>query len=398
MLASKKILLAVTGSIAAYKVAFLIRLLKKQGADVRVIMSRSAHDFVTPLSLATLSEYPVVSDFVADKDQGTWNNHVDLALWADLLLVVPASANTLAKMAHGICDNVLLAVYLSAKCPVAFAPAMDRDMILHASTRENIAKLESRGHLHIKSEFGQLASGLEGESRMAEPENILEQVKAFFASNSKLNERRILITAGPTQEAIDPVRYIGNRSSGKMGYAIASEALSRGAYVSLVSGPTLLQKPGVQEFVGVHSAQEMYEACLERAKDFDVLIMAAAVADFRPAQMQDQKIKKEHGIASILLESTRDILKELGANKKPGQVLIGFALETENALKNAVKKLQSKNLDAIVLNTLEDEKAGFGVDTNLIRIISRDETIDQYELKPKTEVAKDILNYVEDML
>jgi len=398
MLASKKILLAVTGSISAYKAAYLVRLLKKEKAEVKVIMSRAAHAFITPLTLATLSENPVSSDFVADQDKGTWNNHVDLALWADIMLVAPASANTLSKMASGQSDSLLLACYLSAKCPVAFAPAMDRDMILHEATQDNIKRLAKRGDLHFQSEFGELASGLEGGGRLAEPEHLLEQLKEFFASKSKLDTKKILISAGPTREAIDPVRYIGNRSSGKMGYALVNEALSRGAHVSLVTGPTQLEKPQAQELVEVESAEEMYEACIQRAPDFDVIIMSAAVADFKPSIFENQKIKKEKGIAAIELESTKDILKRIGEMKKSEQVLIGFALESENGLENAKKKLQSKNLDAIVLNTLEDEKAGFGVDTNLIRIIAKDDAIDQYELKPKTEVAKDILNYVEDLL
>lgn len=398
MLASKKILLAVTGSIAAYKAAFLIRLFKQESAEVKVVMTRAAHDFITPLSLATLSGNPVVSDFSSDLDKGTWDNHVELGLWADLMLVAPASANTISKMAGGICDNLLLATYLSAKCPVAFAPAMDRDMIKHPSIQDNISKLIKRRNIHIKSEFGELASGLEGESRLAEPEEIVKQIKEYFSSKSKLNGKKVLITAGPTQEAIDPVRYIGNRSSGKMGFAIASDALSRGAHVCLVSGPTQINAPKVQELVSVESASDMYEACMSRAADFDVLIMSAAVADFRPKQMQGKKIKKEQGLEHIELESTKDILKELGAKKQEGQVLIGFALESENGLENAKKKLQGKNLDAIVLNSLEDENAGFGVDTNLIRIISKDEAIDQYELKPKSEVAKDILNYVEALI
>ncbi len=397
MLSSKKILLAVTGSISAYKAAYLIRLLKKESAEVKVIMSPSAHDFITPLTLATLSENDVLSDFVADRAKGSWNNHVDLALWADLMVVAPASANSLSKMASGQADNLLLATYLSAKCPVAFAPAMDRDMIKHEATANNIRILEKRGHLHIKSESGELASGLEGDSRLAEPEHILDQIKEFFASRSKLNGKRILITAGPTQEAIDPVRYIGNRSSGKMGYAIAEEAMSRGGHVCLISGPTQINSPAVQEWLSVETAAQMYDACLERANDFDVLIMSAAVADFKPKKSSGQKIKKEKGIEHIELESTNDILKELGQKKQTGQVLIGFALESENGLENARKKLETKNLDAIVLNSLEDENAGFAVDTNLIRIISKDKSIDQYELKPKTEVAKDILNYVEGL-
>ena len=293
MLASKKILLAVTGSISAYKAAYLVRLLKKEKAEVKVIMSRAAHAFITPLTLATLSENPVSSDFVADQDKGTWNNHVDLALWADIMIVAPASANTLSKMASGQSDSLLLACYLSAKCPVAFAPAMDRDMILHEATQDNIKRLEKRGDLHFQSEFGELASGLEGGGRLAEPEHLLEQLKEFFASKSKLDAKKILISAGPTREAIDPVRYIGNRSSGKMGYALANEALSRGAHVSLVTGPTQLKKPQAQELVEVESAEEMYEACIQRAPDFDVIIMSAAVADFKPSIFENQKIKKE---------------------------------------------------------------------------------------------------------
>jgi phosphopantothenoylcysteine decarboxylase/phosphopantothenate--cysteine ligase len=397
MLRGKKILLGVTGSIAAYKTAFLVRLLVKEGAEVRVVMTPSSKDFITPLTLATLSKNPVEWEFVEDPEAGTWNNHVELGLWADFLLIAPASANTLAKMSQGICDNLLLAVYLSAKCPVGFAPAMDRDMIEHPGVQENIQKLMGMGHTIFESEEGELASGLEGKSRMAEPEHMVEQMKEYFDRGKSLSGKKVLITAGPTYEAIDPVRFIGNRSSGKMGYAIATECVDRGAEVVLVSGPVSIQTPdGLVAFRGVESAEEMAEACFSESESADLIIMSAAVADYRPSHVADQKIKKSNDSMELALEKTDDILKELGSKKRNGQVIVGFALETENAETHAKDKLVKKNLDAIVLNS-PTKDAGFGHDTNQISIFDRNNNSREYGLKSKSEVASDILDYVETL-
>lgn len=397
MLRGKKILLGVTGSIAAYKTAFLVRLLVKEGAEARVVMTPSSKDFITPLTLATLSKNPVEWEFVEDPEAGTWNNHVELGLWADFLLIAPASANTLAKMSQGICDNLLLAVYLSAKCPVGFAPAMDRDMIEHPGVQENIQKLMGMGHTIFESEEGELASGLEGKSRMAEPEHMVEQMKEYFDRGKSLSGKKVLITAGPTYEAIDPVRFIGNRSSGKMGYAIATECVDRGAEVVLVSGPVSIQTPdGLAAFRGVESAEEMAEACFSESESADLIIMSAAVADYRPSHVADQKIKKSNDSMELALEKTDDILKELGSKKRNGQVIVGFALETENAETHAKDKLVKKNLDAIVLNS-PTKDAGFGHDTNQISIFDRNNNSREYGLKSKSEVASDILDYVETL-
>lgn len=390
MLQGRKILLAVAGSIAAYKSAFIVRLLVKQGAEVRVILTPSAKDFVTPLTLATLSKNPVESEYF-DDTTGAWTNHVELGNWADLFVLAPATANTLAKMASGVCDNLVLATYLSATCDIMIAPAMDRDMLQHDSTQTNIAELRSRRHLFINTEVGELASGLHADGRMAEPEQILEAIIGYFNGNLPLSGKKVLISAGPTYEAIDPVRFIGNRSSGKMGYAIAREAMMLGAEVHLISGPTAEQAEAGIQCTLVESADEMYAAVTESSASADIIIMAAAVADYKPVEIGDQKIKKEDEQLSIHLSKTKDILSEIGANKTDKQLLVGFALETENELSNAKGKLERKNLDMIILNSLNDSGAGFGVDTNKVTIITKDNKVTEYELKSKDEVARDIL-------
>ncbi|MDX5319846.1 MAG: bifunctional phosphopantothenoylcysteine decarboxylase/phosphopantothenate--cysteine ligase CoaBC, partial [Bacteroidota bacterium] len=362
MLKNKKILLGVSGSIAAYKSALLIRLLVKEGAEVKVVMSTSAEAFITPLTLATLSKNPVLSEFYTEKD-GTWNNHVELGLWADLFLIAPATGNTLAKLANGICDNLLGACYLSARCPVWFAPAMDLDMWLHPATQRNIKQLEKDGMTIIQPGSGELASGLEGQGRMAEPEEILEQVKGYFGASSRLSGKKALVTAGPTYENLDPVRFIGNYSSGKMGFAIAEELAAQGAEVTLVSGPTHLKThhSGIHR-VNVVSAEDMLNACTERHQDQDIVVMSAAVADYRPENIAQQKIKKKDMLFLLKLTKTTDVLKTLGASKPKNQILVGFALETENEVKNAKEKLKSKNLDFIVLYSMNDIGAGFSSD------------------------------------
>lgn len=394
MLNGKKILVGVTGSIAAYKAAFLVRLLVKEEAEVKVIMTGAAKDFVTPLTLSTLSKNPVLSEFT-DGDQGEWNNHVALGLWADLMLIAPASANTIGKMANGLCDNLLLATYLSARCPVFFAPAMDLDMYQHPAVLDNIKKLESFGNRMIEAQYGELASGLIGTGRMAEPEDLIATINAHFSSASALSGKRVLITAGPTYEAIDPVRFIGNYSSGKMGYALAEAAAKAGAKVTLISGPTHLEikHPNIQR-QSVRSGNEMYEACQKVFTTMDVTIFAAAVADYAPDVVADQKIKKKGDKMSIELSKTIDIAKTLGQKKKNTQLNVGFALETNNELENAKEKIIAKNFDMIVLNTLQDNGAGFGHDTNKISIIDKANNIQNFELKTKTEVAKDIVDAI----
>ncbi len=393
MLGGKKIVLGVSGSIAAYKAALLIRLLVKDGAEVKVVMTPSAHDFITPLTLSTLSKNPVLTQFVKD-ESGQWNNHVELGLWADALVIAPASANTLAKMAHGICDNLLLASYLSARCPVFFAPAMDLDMLNHPSTKSNISILVSWGNQLIAPAFGELASGLIGNGRMAEPEQIVVQLKQYF-SDRKLTGKMALVTAGPTHEAIDPVRFIGNNSSGKMGFAVAEALAREGATVQLVSGPTsqLAVHPNI-EVKKVTSAEEMYLACLDLFPASDITVLSAAVADYRPLIKADQKIKKTDANLVVELTKTRDIAAELGKLKKNGQIIIGFALETENELANAEKKIAIKNFDLIVLNSLNDKGAGFGGDTNKVSIIDRQKNVKQFSLKSKQEVANDIVTAI----
>lgn len=394
VLKGKKILLGVTGGIAAYKTANLVRLFIKAGADVQVVMTPASKDFVTPLTLSTLSKRPVFSTFYTEEENELWNNHVELALWADLMIIAPATANTLSKMANGNCDNLLMAVYLSAKCPVYFAPAMDLDMYKHPTSIDNFHKLQLFGNSMIPAEKGELASGLSGEGRMAEPEHILAFIEGDLSSKLPLNGKKILITAGPTYEPIDPVRFIGNHSSGKMGYDLALEAANRGAEVILISGPSHLniQHSNVQ-LIKVTTAEEMFEACHRYYKDVDVAIAAAAVADYRPKSVANQKIKKTEEAFSIELEKTKDILASLGEQKK-NQFLIGFALETENEIEHAKLKIQKKNLDLIVLNSLNDEGAGFGKSTNKITFIDKSFQINPMPLKSKEEVAKDILDKI----
>ncbi len=395
VLSGKKILLGISGGIAAYKTANLVRLLIKAGAQVQVVMSPASLHFVTPLTLATLSKNPVYSTFYNEEEGNEeWNNHVELGLWADFMLIAPATANTLSKMANGNCDNLLIATYLSAKCPVYFAPAMDLDMYKHQSTLDSFHKLKMFGNIMIPAESGELASGLVGEGRMAEPENIVAFLEDDLASKLPLRGKKVLITAGPTYEAIDPVRFIGNHSSGKMGFDIANEAANKGAEVILVSGPTHLNvKNSSIQLVRVTSAEEMYNACHKYYDNVDVAIAAAAVADYRPKNVANQKIKKNEATFTIELEKTKDILASLGAIKKK-QFLIGFALETENEIEHAKQKIQKKNLDLIVLNSLNDKGAGFGQPTNKVTFISKDFTIEPKELKSKEEVAQDIINKI----
>jgi len=394
VLEGKKILLGITAGIAAYKTASLVRLFIKAGAQVRVVMTPSAKDFITPLTLSTLSKNEVISSFTSDEDENaTWNNHVELGLWADFMLIAPATANTLSKMATGNSDNILLATYLSAKCPVYFAPAMDLDMYLHPSTKSSLETLQSYKNIMIPAESGELASGLVGEGRMAEPENIVSFLEKDLLSQLPLRNKKIIITAGPTYEAIDPVRFIGNHSSGKMGFELAKEAAGLGAQVILITGPTHLQieTSGIQ-LIRVTSAQEMYEAAHTHFANQDVVIAAAAVSDYKPKEVVNQKIKKKESSLNIELIPTQDILASLGKIKEH-QKLIGFALETNNEVENATSKLERKNLDFIVLNSLQDKGAGFKKDTNKISIISKSE-IKSFELKSKTEVAQDILKEV----
>lgn len=395
VLKGKKILLGISGGIAAYKTASLVRLLVKEGAQVQVVMTPASKDFVTPLTLSTLSKREVFSAFYDEQDKDAkWNNHVELALWADLLLIAPATANTLSKMAKGTCDNLLLATYLSAKSPVYFAPAMDLDMYKHPTTLENFTKLQEFGNIMIPAESGELASGLSGEGRMAEPENIVAFIKNDLEKQLPLKGKKALVTAGPTYEAIDPVRFIGNHSSGKMGFDIAQALADLGAEVTLVSGPTHLtiQHSNIN-LVKVMSALQMYEACHKVYQDMDVVVAAAAVADYRPKVAALQKIKKQEATLQIELEKTQDILASLGA-KKGKQFLVGFALETENEVENAMQKIQKKNLDLIVLNSLNDAGAGFGKATNKVTFIDKNKTIEQFPLKSKEEVAQDIVNKI----
>lgn len=401
MLQGKKIILAVSGSIAAYKSALLTRLLVKQGAEVQIIMTEVAKTFITPLTLSTLSKNPVLSDFVKD-DAGTWNNHVDLGLWADVIVVAPATAHTLAKCVHGLCDNLLQATYLSARCPVMFAPAMDLDMYQHPATQHNIELLKKFGNHIIPSEHGELASGLIGPGRMAEPAHIVNYLENFFSDNIatslSLKGKQAIVTAGPTYEPIDPVRYIGNHSTGKMGYAIAEALGEEGAIVTLVSGPGKLElsHPNIN-VVKVTSAQQMYKATRSKFDDAQVVVLAAAVADFTPKSVADQKIKKKAGQEGMQLELVRtiDIAQTLGEIKRADQVITGFAMETQNELANAQSKLERKNFDMIVLNSLNEKGAGFGHDTNKVTIIERGkEQVEKLPLKTKKEVAKDIVRLI----
>jgi len=394
MLQGKNIILGITGSIAAYKTAILTRLLLKEGAEVQIIMTEDAMEFITPLTLSTLSKKPVLSKFTKN-DSGEWNNHVELGLWADLLIIAPASANTLAKCAHGICDNLLLATYLSAKCPVAFAPAMDLDMYQHPTTSENIQKLESYGNRIFHAASGELASGLDGQGRMQEPEDLLKEVANILSSKKKFQNKKVVITAGPTQEAIDPVRFIGNHSSGKMGYAIARAFALEGAKVTLISGPSSLHPPiGVTNFIQVKSASEMYEQTLKVYTDSDIAVFAAAVADYRPKSVAKEKIKKQSADMSIELEKTVDIAKSLGEKKLSHQINVGFALETENEESNAINKLQNKSFDLVVLNSLRDKNAAFGHDTNKVKIYSKSGLERESELLEKTKIADVILEQI----
>jgi len=398
-LQNKHIILGVSGGIAAYKTPMLVRLLKKAGAQVQVLMTPAAHNFVTPLSLATVSGNPVLTDFVQNKKEGAWNNHVDLALWADLMVIAPATANTLAKMTYGLSDNLLTTVYLSAKCPVMIAPAMDLDMYAHPTTQENINKLQSYGYHIIPATKGELASGLFGYGRMEEPENIFKEITSFFEKKKTLKDKTVLITAGPTYEAIDPVRFIGNHSSGKMGIALAEEAAQRGAKVILVLGPTQLtaNHPNIST-INVKNAAEMYDAVHQNFAQTDIAILAAAVADFTPEKTAGHKIKKGGDTLVLKLQATKDILASLGKIKNENQILVGFAMETQNEKENARKKLEKKNLDFIVLNSLNEKNAGFKHDTNKVSILTKDGNILDFPLKSKKAVAEDVFNQIIKLL
>lgn len=391
-------MIGVCGSIAAYKSAHLIRLLIKQGCEVIVVMTESAKGFITPLTLATLSKNPVLSKFEKN-DQGEWQNHVDRGLWADLMLVAPASANTIGKMANGLCDNLLSAVYLSAKCPVMIAPAMDLDMYQHPSTRSNLDRLKSYGNVVLSAEHGELASGLVGEGRMMEPEHIIAEIEAHFGKKKRFEGRKVLITAGPTYEKLDPVRFIGNHSSGKMGVALANILLNEGAQVNLIAGPGVKVESRDYLIVDqVSSAQEMFDVAQAHHENTDIAIFAAAVADYRPREQASQKIKKKDDSLSLELVKNKDIAAELGKLKSNGQFHVGFALETENESANAQQKLKKKNFDMIVLNSLNDNGAGFSVETNKITIFSADQKSVAYPLKSKPEVAADIVNVIHEKL
>jgi phosphopantothenoylcysteine decarboxylase/phosphopantothenate--cysteine ligase len=397
MLKGKNILLGITGSIAAYKAASLVRLLVKEGANVKVVMTPLAKEFITPLTLATLSKNPILVDFF-NPENGDWNSHVDLGIWSDLYIIAPASANTIAKMASGVADNLLLTTYLSAKCPVIVAPAMDLDMYQHPTTQKNIETLKGYGNIIIEAVTGELASGLSGKGRMEEPENILGFVQNFFSYVQSLKGKKILVTSGPTHEPIDPIRFIGNHSSGKMGKHVAMELAYRGADVIFITGP-VYDLPNHQniQIVPVKTAEQMYCAAIDVFAQCSAAILVAAVADFTPKHLQNQKIKRKSEPLSIELTPTRDIAQELGRLKKKNQILIGFALETDNEQDNALSKLKSKNFDFIVLNSLMEKGAGFGVDTNKVTMIHNDGTITPFELKPKKDVAKDIVNKLVDI-
>ncbi len=395
MLGGKNILLGITGGIAAYKTAFLVRLLIKAGANVKVVLTESAGSFVSALTLATLSKNPVLSAFSKEENNSTeWNNHVELGLWADIMVIAPATANTLSKMANGTCDNLLLAIYLSAKCPVFFAPAMDLDMYRHPSTHASFEKLKSFGNIMIPATSGELASGLHGEGRMAEPEDIVKFMEGHMAQGLPLSGKKVMITAGPTYEAIDPVRFIGNHSTGLMGYELAKAAADLGAEVLLISGPSKLEiaHSSIKK-MDVVSADEMYQAAHSGYPIMDIVICAAAVADYRPKTVALQKIKKNEDSFSLELVKNKDILLSLG-EKKEGQYLVGFALETENEIENAKGKIRKKHLDAIVLNSLNDKGAGFAKETNKITFIDKNFNIKPFELKTKAEAAEDILDEI----
>lgn len=392
MLQGKKILLGITGSIAAYKAILLVRLLMKQGAEVKVVLTPSARDFVSPLTLSTLSKHPVLTELF---DEQSWANHVMLGRWADVMVIAPLSCNTLAKMAHGHCDNLLLATYLSATCPVVVAPAMDADMWHHPSTRQNLQRLESFGNKVIPVENGELASGLIGDGRMAEPEQILQFLTDNFFLTRPLTGKKALVTAGPTYEALDPVRFIGNHSSGKMGIAIARELSKRGAEVTLVLGPSSQEVEDANiELIRIVSADDLYRACHDHFDKMDLAVMSAAVADYTPAKKETQKIKKSSASFQLELQRTVDVLKSLGEKKRKDQVLVGFALETSNEEANAKEKLEKKNADMIVLNSLNDSGAGFGHDTNKIKVFLRSGKEMAFDTKSKTAVAADIVDTI----
>ncbi|MFA5816457.1 MAG: bifunctional phosphopantothenoylcysteine decarboxylase/phosphopantothenate--cysteine ligase CoaBC [Bacteroidales bacterium] len=398
MLQGKKIILGITGSIAAYKAAYLTRLLVREGADVKIILTPYGKEFITPVTLATLSKNTVLTDFFRH-DDGSWNSHVDLGIWADIMIIAPATANTIARMANGIADNLLLTTYLSAKCPVVVAPAMDLDMFRHPATLKNLETLKSYGNFIIEPATGELASGLEGKGRMEEPENIVAWLKEYFKKKSRFNGKRVLITAGPTFEKIDPVRFIGNYSSGKMGYALAKTFAEEGAAVELVSGPVHIDLgiPGVK-IHPIVSAEEMNQKASTLFPDMDIIVFAAAVADYKPVNQLASKIKRTGDELVLTLIPTEDIAAKLGHQRLKGQILVGFALESENALTNASRKLSDKNLDLIVLNRLNDPGAGFDLDTNKIIIIGKDNNQKDFELKSKNNVAKDIVDEIFNLM
>ena len=399
MLRGKKILLGITGSIAAYKAIFLVRELIKSEAEVKVILTPASLDFVTPVTLSTLSKNPAITDFYIEKSSGEWVNHVELGLWADLMLIAPASANTLAKMNQGISDNILLTTYLSARCPVWVAPAMDLDMYTNKATIQNFMELHQKGVRILDSKEGELASGLNGKGRMQEPEDLFAEIQNFFEPKGILKGKKVLITAGPTHENIDPVRFIGNRSTGKMGIALAQVYSDKGANVTLILGPTTELVSGNSiDVIKVLTADQMLAAAKLNYSNSDVTVFAAAVADYRPKQIFDQKIKKSGKELELVLVKNRDIAKELGKVKSSNQINIGFALETNNELENAKSKLVSKNFDAVVLNSLQDAGAGFGYDTNKISILASDNKILNFELMSKLQVAEKIVNFTEDLL
>lgn len=394
----KHIIIGVTGSIAAYKAAALVRLLVKEGAEVRVVMTELAKQFITPLTMATLSKHPVMVEFY-NPENGDWHSHVDMGLWADLYLIAPATANTIGKMAHGVADNLLLTTYLSAKCPVMVVPAMDLDMYAHPATRRNLDILREYGNWIVEPEAGELASGLVGKGRMAEPGDIVRYIRQYFERRQELKGKKVLLTAGPTYEKIDPVRFIGNYSTGKMGFALAGEFAARGAEVVLVAGPVVLKTPHPSiRRIDVESAAQMYEQVMAEAPQCDIVVSCAAVADFTPVQQADVKLKRGKEQITLELRPNPDIAAALGKEKKKGQLLVGFALETNDEECNAIQKLHKKNLDLIVLNSLRDAQAGFGYDTNKVTLIDREERQYHYELKPKQAVAKDIVDRVTEML
>jgi phosphopantothenoylcysteine decarboxylase/phosphopantothenate--cysteine ligase len=398
-LRGKNVIIGVTASIAAYKSALLVREFVKYGANVKVIQTPESQEFITPLTLSTLSKNPVLTGLVKQEDKGVWNNHVEIGLWADLFVIAPATSKTLSKMANGECDNLLLTTYLSAKCPIFFAPAMDLDMFKHQSTQENIEKLISFGNTYIPPGDGELASGLSGKGRMAEPEDIILAIEDELFNNLPLKGKKVLITAGPTFEAIDPVRFIGNHSSGKMGFSVAESAAKAGAIVTLIAGPTHQQiQNNSIKLINVVSAKEMFDECHKSFKSSDIAILSAAVSDYTPKLVSATKMKKKTENLTIEFIQTQDILKSLGQIKNYKQILIGFALETNDEIVNAKKKLKDKNLDFIVLNSMNDDGAGFKHDTNKITIIDNNNKLHKFELKSKQDVADDIINYLIDKL